>query len=256
MSNKTNVLALACCSMLSGCGTYIPQIQEAWETRGDGSDFSAGGELEYKIKKNIYCNIVDAVQISRSKNILPTGWAVQLSLSLQVDETGSINPAGSIINPLPAGQSFTLGLGGTLSSQSTREDKFGTYWELDRLKSRTGNPCEKEKTPESGSSPLLINELGISEWLHDSLTSRNYLPPSSGSKSDPFYKQDFLSYRIKFIVISSGSISPVWKLTRISFGGGQPLASIGRTRTHDLLLTFGPTFRAGSPNLALASHQA
>ncbi|SDA34269.1 hypothetical protein SAMN02799622_05749 [Methylobacterium sp. UNC378MF] len=244
-------------SLLGACGTYVPQIQEPWETKGKLSDFSAGGELEYKIKKKIYCSIVDAVLASRSEGILPPGWAVQLSLSLQVDETGALNPGVSLIDPLPASQSFTLGLGATLSSQSTREDKFGAYWELDRLKSRTGNPCDAEGAQASGSSLLLVSELGITEWLIDGLNSRNYLPSSSGKKSDSFYKQDFLSYRIKFVVISGGSITPTWKLTKIATGnGGLPLASANRTRTHDLLLTFGPTFKAGSPNLALSSHQA
>jgi hypothetical protein len=243
--------------LLAGCGTYVPPMQEAWEGTNELASLSAGGLLEYKIRQKVYCGIVDAVLATRNERILPTGWAVQVTLDLQVDESGALNPGASFIDPLPSSQSFTVGLGGTLSSQSTREDKFGSYWNLDKLQSRTDNPCPKDLRRETGSSLLLVNELGVTEWLRDSLKMRNYLPSSEGVKGDPFFKQDYLSYHIKFLVVSSGSVTPTWKLIRIATGnGGLPLASANRTRTHDLLLTFGPTFKAGQPNLAASSHAA
>jgi hypothetical protein len=202
---------------------------------------------------------------------LPPGWAVQVTLDLQVDETGALNPGVTFNhvlensinvfrpgNTVTVAQSSSVGLGATLSSQGTREDKFGNYWNLDRLKKFNGGTCPK--TPQHGSSPLLESELGINQWLTDHLVANQLLPSSSLSdSSDPAFKQDILSYHVKFIVISSGNVTPTWKLVRFSTGNGSlPLASINRTRTHDLLITFGPACKPGKTAicLALASHQA
>jgi hypothetical protein len=211
------------------------------------------GELEYKIRTKVYCDIIDAVLYSRKEGLLPTGWAVQVSLDLQVDEASAFNPGATFITS----PTFSVGAGGVISSQSTREDKFGSYWDLDKLRRRSGSPCRADGESPTGSSLLLTSQLGISEWLADSLRTRFFLPSSAGEKGDPFFKQDVLSYHIKFQVISSGGVNPAWKLVRIATGnGGLPLVSAGRTRTHDLLLTFGPTFKAGAPNLAMTSHAA
>lgn len=245
--------ALALVLTAGGCGTYVPPMNEVWDGN-NASSFSAGGLLEYKIKKRVYCAIVDAVAQQRE---LPKDWAVQVTLDLQVDETGAINPGASFINPLPNSQSFTLGAGGTISSQATREDKFGSYWKLSKLTGGLpGNPCD-DPSPK-GSSLLIEADLGIAEWLTDALQAENYLPSSAlTSSADSTFKQDYLSYHVKFIVISSGNVTPTWKLVRLSTGNGSlPFGSASRTRTHDLLVTFGPAFKANGANLAFTSHAA
>jgi hypothetical protein len=257
------VLAFA----LGGCGTYVPAIQEFWEGPSPDAPFlSAGGDLEYKIKQKVYCDIVAAVR--QNASLLPRHWAVQVTLDLQVDESSALNPGvawntvlPNVLTRFPSGtvtspQSFSLGFGGTLSSQGTREDKFGNYWNLDKLRHFNGGTCPE--APQPGSSLLLESELGISQWLRDHLVAEVLLPSSAMSaQSDPAFKQDILSYHVKFIIISSGSITPTWKLVRISTGNGSlPLASINRTRTHDLLITFGPAFKPGTANVALSSHLA
>jgi hypothetical protein len=76
----------------------------------------------------------------------------------------------------------------------------------------------------------------------------SYLPSSGGDQKDPFFKQDFLSYHVKFIATSEGGVTLAWKLVRVTPENGELLlAGAGRVRTHDLLLTFGPTFNAGTP---------
>jgi hypothetical protein len=240
---------------LSGCGTYVPHMQEAWEgVSPDRPLLSAGGDLEYKIKEKVYCDIVEAAR--NNATLLPNKWGVQTTLDLQVDETGALNPGASFIKPIDSAQSFTFGLGGTLSSQGTREDKFESYWDLDKLKKFNGGTCPK--TPRDGASLLLVSQLGISEWLNDHLIAEKLLPSSSlSASSDPSFKQDVLSYHVKFVVISSGSVTPTWKLVRVTTGNGSlPLASANRTRTHDLLITFGPAFKPGAANIALSSHAA
>jgi|GEM_PF-2503395 len=60
-------------------------------------------------------------------------------------------------------------------------------------------------------------------------------------------KPDTISYEIKFVIISTGNVTPTWKLVRLSANtGALPFFSAGRTRTHDLIITVGPTSQAES----------
>lgn len=242
-----------CVLQLAACGTYAPPIAEYWDHGAD--ELTASGNLELKIRQQIYCDIVDAVINARNKDYLPKGWAVQVTLDLQVDETGAINPGATFINPLRGTDTFSTGLGASLSSQGTREDKFGAYWSLDRLTDPRQTPCGRDRL--QGSSLLLESDLGIKEWLFDALYADYWNPSSELTKNaDPAFKQEYLSYHVKFVVISTGTATPTWKLVRFTSGNGNlPLLSANRTRTHDLLMTFGPAFKPGSPNFAIYSHQ-
>jgi hypothetical protein len=242
---------------LMGCGTYVPAIEEFWDDKNAGQ-LTAGGVLEFKIKQLVYCDILEAVINARRQNYLPRGWAVQVTLDLQADETGALNPGATFLRPLSGADTFTFGLGGTLSSQGTREDKFGVYWNLDKLTSLTGTPCETKDDPAHGSSLLLESDLRIKQWLYDALYVDYFTPSSAMTKdADGAFKQEYLSYHVKFVVISSGTATPTWKLARFTSGNGNlPLFGLNRTRTHDLLMTFGPAFKAGTPNFAINSHAA
>ena len=82
---------------LVACGTYVPPVSEYWD---EGTDkLTAGGVLAFKIRQQVYCDIVDAVINVRNQNYLPRGWAVQVTLDLQVDETGAVNPGGTFNKP-------------------------------------------------------------------------------------------------------------------------------------------------------------
>jgi hypothetical protein len=272
----TPFFALFILFFVSGCGTMVPQMQEMWDFKTpdtpDTNYISAGGALEYKIKKKILCELIEATQKIAQDEVLPPDWGVQYILNLQVDESTALNPGVALVTPmhnaitnfkgeyltgpttplatatypfLSSPQQYSLGLGGTLSSQGTRVDKFGSFWALDKLKIPMKSTCLNDdgtlKPPGQGSSLLLESELGIYTWLHDAMTAE-FLSPSS--PSDPANKLDFVSYEIKFMVISTGTITPTWKLVRITTPTGSlPLASANRTRTHDLTLTFGPVVR-------------
>jgi hypothetical protein len=242
----------AACVLLTGCGTSAPPIAEYLDHGTD--ELTASGDLELSIRQQIYCDIVDAVINTRNQGYLPKGWAVQVTLDLQVDETGAVNPGATFLSPLRGTDTFSVGLGASLSSQGTREDKFGSYWSLDKLTNLKHTPCDDRQ---HGNSLLLESDLGIKKWLFDALYTDAWTPSSELTKdADGAFKQEYLSYHVKFIVISSGSATPSWKLVRFTSGnGGLPLLSANRTRTHDLLMTFGPAFKPGSPNFALISHQ-
>ena len=130
------------------------------------------------------------------------------------------------------------------------------------------------------SSPLILSDLGITDWLIDAMVNNWSLyqerissPPTpaslrkqresyrkqgfteaevtqimaskasggSGGGSGNGAKSDTVSLEIKFIIVTSGNITPTWKLVRVSANtGSSPLFAAGRTRTHDLIITIGP----------------
>src|ERR1700680_2259490 len=64
-------------------------------------------------------------------------------------------------------------------------------------------------------------------------------PPGQGAAG---LKQDAVSYEIKFVIVSNGNVTPTWKLVRVSANTATspPFFGLGRTRTHDLIITIGP----------------
>jgi hypothetical protein len=160
-------------SSLTGCGTVVPDIAEPWDRVKDNNDVvdshgnivipvSATAQIEFEIKKQIYCELKAAVQTvdywykatngPKGNNALPLpyDWGASVSISLQVDESTSLNPGAALNVPManamstfgvvqkvgnttimPATtstpQSFSLGFGATISSTATRIDKFDPY---------------------------------------------------------------------------------------------------------------------------------
>jgi hypothetical protein len=94
-------------------------------------------------------------------------------------------------------------------------------------------------------SSLLSGDLGIFPWLQKALLIEAY-DHSSPVKSAAF-KQDVISYETKFIITTSGSANPAWKLARLTTNQtGSSLLAASRLRTHDLIITFGPTDSGGT----------
>lgn len=282
---STHVLAtmLTCCG-LTGCGLAIPDIKEAWDAdrpavpAAGQPKISGTAQIEFEIKKQVYCELKDAVQTVNQievssgphgklgppkKGPLPPEWGVQVSLSLQVDKSAALNPGVAFNQVMPNAikafgpgntvttpQSLNLGFGATLSSTATRVDTFDPYWTIDYLMipekpysvCRKGNdPFEQLGWTPAASSPFILeSDLGIKEWLQgamlvDSLLHSVGTPSGAGAK-----KPDTVTYEIKFVIVSSGNVTPTWKLVKVSANTSGTFFSTGRTRTHDLIITIGP----------------
>jgi hypothetical protein len=128
--------------------------------------------------------------------------------------------------------------------------------------------------PAQSSPFLIISDLGIEKWLMGALLAEELLPsqPPINPPAKPKKKTAVLtmvadaaggggggsagsgggggggalgpfavSEEIKFVIVSNGNINPTWKLVQISANtGSSPLFGVGRTRTHDLIITIGP----------------
>lgn len=129
------------------------------------------------------------------------------------------------------------------------------------------------------SSPFLIqSDLGIDRWLMGAMLTQSFLPAhppikmSSSAGSTPIGAKTAVpaagggdgagggaasgggsdkgggsslgplsvSLELKFVIVSSGSVTPTWKLLQVSADTNGTLFSTGRTRTHDLIITIGP----------------
>lgn len=271
---------------MGGCGTSVPTLVEVW----DGSDPNATRTMEYSIKRAVFCELARSAQeanntttlhtfingkeIKTPKDLyLPDSWGAQVTISLQVDETSALSPGASFNAVMPNAittfvgkpsvttpQSFAFGLGGTLSSQATRVDKFNFYYSVSDLMRDIGPeswclPQNSNIDNPSTSSPfLVVSDLGIKKWLKDALyvdrpVASSQMPAGAGGA----FRADSISYEIKFIVVSSANATPTWKLVRFTGDtGSSPLFSANRTRTYDLLITIGPNTTA-TANSHLAS---
>jgi hypothetical protein len=287
---------------LTNCGLAIPDIREVWDADRPadpekGQDaISATAQIEFAIKKRVYCELKDAVKAVNENTVtnqtsdgriviskpLPDNWGAQVSLSLQVDEQSSLSPGVAFNEVLPnaikafgpassvtTAQSFNLGFGGTLSSTATRIDTFDPYWSIaylmiDDPKSvcKPGHDFFEQLhwVPDKSSPFLLESDLGIERWLKgamlvDSLLHSEGAPSSGGgggggkgkggsgggNKGGGGQQADTVTYEIKFVIVSSGNITPTWKLVRVSANTSGTFFSTGRTRTHDLIITIGPS---------------
>jgi hypothetical protein len=282
------LMALLASSQLMGCGITVPDIKEIWDSDKPAeveprtpATVPGTTQIEFEIKKRIYCDLKEAVQAANKIPLkegspggkatvlpmIPMNWGAQVSLSLQVDETFGLNPGITLNRVLPNGinvfgpgpndtvttpQSFNLGFGASLSSTATRIDKFDPYWSIGFLMrpNRPDSICVPGTDPyishgwaPASSSPfILLSNLGIKDWLLGAMQVNRVLPSVGGGGGGEV--PDTVSYEVKFVIVSNGSVTPTWTLVRLSANSGSgalPFFSTGRTRTHDLIITIGPS---------------
>jgi hypothetical protein len=258
------VLRSLCTILVGGCGIRVPQVEEIWEP------VTVPASLETRIKENIFCETVRALRDAKrdvtinGQPLIPDSYGVQMQLTLTIDEVSALNPSIGSQDVLPSGisnkvtvpQSFALNGAATVSSTATRTDTSYSYYNVGKITARGANPFCDQPADLSGSSPLMKSDLGIYTYLRQAALGSLIFSSSAQAAggAGKTAKYDVFSYEIKFAVVTSGSISPVWKLVNLNAGTGNlPLASAGRTRTHDLTLTFGPGTNAPL-DFALQTH--
>ena len=264
---------LLCTASLGGCGAAVPRIGEIW----DDDTGTNAVPVERKIKEKIFCELNDAIStvnndhsllipvsfpdprhpsrtITKNLKPVPESWGITLTLTLTVEELSALSPGASINTPLIPGnktfpgnivsanpQSFALGLGGTLSSDATRFDKYTLFYKVKDLEF-LNEGCMKPDQLDGhaplafqGSSLLLESDLRIKTWMVKIADLRSSVGVSADNP------QQALSYDIKFDIVTSGNVTPTWKLVRVTTPTGTfPFFNAKRERTHEMLLTLGP----------------
>jgi hypothetical protein len=260
---------------LGGCGLGVSQLPEVW----DRTDPYATAHMEVQIKRAIFCELRRGALETRRLNSgqysygntnvtsaadlpLPDSWGVQVTLTLTVDEKSNLTPSVSWKNPIApvsifsqnVSQSYTTTVGGQLSSENIRYDKYNFYYTARDLidGAGPGDICGSPPTAILGrpslSSPFVnASDLGISDWLPGAVFVTDFQRSSRAAAtgegaplgSSGSFASDSITYDNKFVIISDVNAAPTWNLVRLGTGTSA-LLDLNRTRTHELLITIGP----------------
>ncbi|MGO6727344.1 hypothetical protein ACCS45_04355 [Rhizobium ruizarguesonis] len=253
----------------SGCGFGVAEVADII----DRSDLKARTHLELQIKQAIFCELKKGAFDARTENSVrrfhqqsevtspgdgpfPDTWGAQVSFNLTTDETSTLTPGVTLNYPrVPGvsnagavGRSFNFGFGGTLSTQNVNYDKYDFYWTAAQLTAggEKCNPMPKELLgPKSRSSPFVNGAgLGVKEWLPGAVAVVDFRRSSRAAENGEGKAlgpdtSDTATYSNKFVIVTSGNITPTWTLVRVT-ANNAALLDLNRTKTHELIITVGP----------------
>jgi hypothetical protein len=292
--------------IVSSCGLTEARLPEVWDASKPNAVFDMEAQIKQAIYcQLIYAahDVQGLPWLGREQNTgqdiatgedqyLPDSWGVLVQLTIQAEEKSSATPnvtfktpmhnvpvnfggetigatgalAAITYGPLSVAQSFGLGVGGQLSSDNTRSDKYNVYYSAKQLNfaaqqlnkpPTNSGPCRQGYLPgaaigsdqKSSSSPFLnADNLGIREWLQTAVQVINWERTSRVDESGegpPIVLQaggsatDSSTYDNKFIIVTDANIAPNWNLVRIGTPA-TPMFDAMRTRTHELIMTIGP----------------
>lgn len=274
------VLLVAVSCNLGACGTTVPELQEFWGSSGDAADkvnlinSQVKCELEESVRQLLED---DAITAKINNTPLQLGWlrdwAAQVTLTLTIIESTSVNPGVAINNVMHSAtttfgrtlittpQSFSMGLGVSGSSAATRTDAMTAIY---RLSDFANGPAHRDRTciPNHTAKGFLFiqSDLKLKEWLYEAL-----LPQVTGivqfpSTANANVKSGFITHDVKFQIVSGANATPTWKLVQVTANTTSPFFNTTRDRTQDLLITLGPiqpgTPPKGTPALATAAQNS
>jgi hypothetical protein len=257
-ATRIGILLLSAIS-IGGCGLVVPDIQEFWGTPQD-----AGIKVN-KIAGQIVCELRKAVQqvyIDEREHyveIVPDplhpppkpqrlstwfdSWGAQVTLTLNIVENTNLAPGVTFIQPLAAAStSRSLSLGATASSTATRTDKLNLFYTVQELKHgmpSTGLLC----IPGPTNADLFVqSDLKLYDWLSAALVANATGIAHYNNGSSP---KNGIEHEVKFDIVSDGSVNPTWTLVRFSGDTTGSLFAVGRDRSQDLDIAFGPIASSG-----------
>lgn len=267
-------VALLATATQTSCGAGVAQLADVID-RGDPD---ARTHLELQVKQAIFCELREGALAAREKNDityryqgnnvtsvgdepLPDSWGAQVSFTLTADEKTTVSPGAilkyprtpGVSNAGPVGRSFNFGFGGTLSRQNVSYDKYNTYWTAAQLTAGGPNKkCDQPPRdlmgPPSKSSPFVSvsgSGLGIADWLPGAVAVANFRRSSraadngEGPPLGAAGTSDTATYSNKFVIVTSGNITPTWTLVKVT-ANNSSLLDLNRTTTHELVITVGP----------------
>lgn len=271
---------------LSGCGTFVPDIQEFWGTPEDATikvnkvSAQVVCELRRAVQRVVYEHQHNPTQfVAAPGNPPPPAlrpltwftktWGAQVTLNFNIIENTGLTPGVSLITPLrnattafpgaaavTSSQSFTFGFGATASSTATRNDKLNMFFKVSDLLIPSSPPsvnltCIPDQP--ANADIFVQSDLKLYDWLHAAM-----LPYDTGiiNYSNNSTPQNAITHDIKFEIVSDGNVNPQWKLVNISANTSPALLAVGRDRTQELIITFGPAQNGNLSQAAANSHLA
>jgi hypothetical protein len=224
--------------LLTGCGTYVPGLEEPLQSAADGQ------QLVQAIVNNVDCEIRDAVGevLREDKEQFRSGfrrsrrtawldnWGVQSTLTLELNERGEANPSFAWSPLSPASAVFGLAGGVSVSTEATRTNSVVSYYSVAQIV----RDFHCGSSGRSNGPFLLQSDLKLKEWLLDVVmlqgTGVAQIPPA----------KEAIQHTLAFELVTSGSLTPSWILRRVSVNTGGAFLGARRGRKHVLVVTLGP----------------
>jgi hypothetical protein len=242
--SKLRLIVASSLFVLSGCGTYVPSIHDFSIKAGEGPRFVQA------IVESIHCELRRAIVgiIDQDKKLAESNgkrtadwfdrWGVQIGLTLQADEKSTVSPSSVFMPDSPLTSVFTLGGGVSWSSGATRKGVLNYYYKVEDLYKM--GKCDSSTDNKASGSFLIRSDLKVREWLAAAILSVGSGAATAPTTTKTPLKQNALTHQVKFEVVTSGNITPAWELAEGTINKSGTFLSASRTRTHDLVITFGP----------------
>jgi hypothetical protein len=238
--------------ILSGCGLHVPEMQELYadkeEEKFDENDIV--NAIKCELRKGVRDVLEDPMY---SPTTGTTGnqvdwlrqWGTKVSLQLSVSENGAFNPGVTFTTPFQtSSQSFSLGLGVQSSAEALRKETIGFSYAFSELlnEPKIDFPCTDPHRI------LIHSNLKIGDFIKaKAFIARVPGTIPTNTTAGPF---SAFSYEVQFTVEYGGSITPSWKLVRLSTNTNSPLLSAKRKKIQNMTLTLGPMAESSSQSAA------
>jgi hypothetical protein len=255
------VFALGGATICAGCGLYVPEkvVLSPDHIDNPKTGMSSSGRYEDMIVRHIVCEIAagiwDATQ-NKYFNIpwmKAHKWGTAATLIITAEDQSGENPGVSLIDPIEnkiipfakggavtLSQSFSVGVGASGSANATRTETIqftkenDLLWALAKADAHDGRvSCANYQN-----GIFVDSNLKIGQFIYDKAAIASLGNDANGNNGDPPFNT--FTYDVKFVATFGGSITPTWKLARVSANPSGTLLSATRTNTNEVIITMGP----------------
>lgn len=248
MAKQRNLLLVIIIALLSGCGTYVPNLSYVQDDQLYTID----------IHRSILCEIIDTIHQADTKTkelrllrghdgVDFNNWGVIYTTTLTVVEETALNPSLNAATIPPASTVFTLNAGLNLSARATRSETTQNFVSVKRAASSQACPDGSRNK-----IPLLGRDLRLADWLVTQLmlVDAGLVPAITAKES--------FTYQVKFDIVRNANLNSQWAFVNRNLNRAGSVFSTGRNSSHSVLFTFGPTdaSRVQLEQNALAVHNA
>lgn len=257
-------LALFLPVAVCGCGLYTPEEFLFSNDDVPRGQLSPEGRFENAIVGHIKCELRQGIwnaTVFPQVNAWLSTWGVAVTLKITVDEMSGLNPGASLLTPLensvkafPVGgnvvsqQNVSIGLGLSGTAHSTRLETIAFTYSVPELmvEARKELAAKSVLACDKLQNGVQINSnLKIGQFIYDKAVIAAVGEDTSKSITAPPFST--LTDDITFVASYGGSVTPVWHFARITVGNSTSLANATRTKTNEVIITFGPLASGATP---------
>jgi hypothetical protein len=247
--------------LLAGCGLGVPSKTYDETPNPERANYSAQGEYENRIVSHLVCEVANGLYAAESAFTLPwlvsPKWGTAITITITAQDQGGVSPGLSFFKPfenhiftftnggnVTSAQSFTMGIGASVSANATRTETIQFTLVNDALYKFAKRIKPKCELFEGG---LMIDgDLRIREFIYDKaviadLGNANLFAGRDVANNYKYPIYNTFTETINFVATFSGNVNPSWKLARFSNNtSGSGLGSAARTYTNNVIITIGP----------------